>query len=210
MTRVDGRQVTISEVPDMGQVHDGRRYTQAPPDDKRPRTTHVSRRHGLDPMTALGLDIGTSAVKGLLLDADGRVVASTRRSYALDLPAPGRVELPAERVWRAVAAVITVLAVAGRDIGSPVEVIAASGSGDEVAMLDAAGRPVGPVIVALDTRSDAIGRAVERRLGGAELYARTGVALTELSPRGEAPVAARARADARGAGPAGCWHGRSW
>jgi sugar (pentulose or hexulose) kinase len=61
-------------------------------------------------MTALGLDIGTSAVKGLLLGADGRVIATSRRSYRLDLPAPGRVELSAERVWRATATVIATLA----------------------------------------------------------------------------------------------------
>lgn len=133
-------------------------------------------------MTALGLDIGTSAVKGLLLDVNGRVVASAQRSYRLDLPAPGRVELPAERVWRAIASVISALAFAARDAGSPVRVIAASGSGDEVAMLDAAGHAVGPVIVALDSRSAAVGRDVERRLGADALYARTGIALTDLSP----------------------------
>ena len=133
-------------------------------------------------MTVLGLDIGTSAVKGLLLDADGRVTGSARRSYRLDLPAPGRVELPADRVWRAVAAVTATLAAMARGAGSPVRAIAASGSGDEVAMVDGAGVAVGPVIVALDGRSAAIGRALEDRFGAAELYARTGVALTGLSP----------------------------
>ncbi|MCY7417390.1 MAG: hypothetical protein LH650_02640, partial [Chloroflexi bacterium] len=97
-------------------------------------------------------------------------------------PAPGRVELPADRVWGAVAAVIATLAATARDAGSAVRAIAASGSGDEVAMVDGAGVAVGPVIVALDGRSGAIGRALEDRFGVAELYARTGIALTELSP----------------------------
>lgn len=133
-------------------------------------------------MTVLGLDIGTSAVKGLLLDEDGRVMTAHRRSYRLHLPGPGRVELPPEQVWRAASAVIARLALSAREAGSPVRAVAASASGDEVAMVDAEGVAVGPVILALDTRSRAIGRAVEQRFGAEQLYRRTGIALTGLAP----------------------------
>ncbi len=133
-------------------------------------------------MTALGLDIGTSAVKGLLLDANGRVVGFARRSYRLELPAPGRVELPAERVWHAVAAVIGSLAAAAHATGSPVRAIAASGSGDEVVMVDAAGAAVGPVIVALDGRAGMMGAEIAERFGDAALYARTGLAIVGMAP----------------------------
>ncbi len=133
-------------------------------------------------MTALGLDIGTSAVKGLLLDVEGRVVGSARRSYRLELPAPGRVELPAERVWHAAAAVIASLAAQAKAVGSPVRAIAASGSGDEVVMVDAAGAAVGPVIVALDGRADRTGAELAERFGAAALYTRTGLAVVGMAP----------------------------
>jgi xylulokinase len=128
------------------------------------------------------LDVGTSAVKGIVLDREGRVLARARRSYRLDLPAPGRVELSAERVWSAVAGVIGRLGAGATAGGSPVRALAVSGSGDEVVAVDAAGGPAGPVIIALDTRSAATAQALEARFGEARLYARTGLAAIGMAP----------------------------
>jgi sugar (pentulose or hexulose) kinase len=44
----------------------------------------------------IGLDVGTSAVKGVLVSADGARLASARRATRLERPAPGRVELEPE------------------------------------------------------------------------------------------------------------------
>jgi sugar (pentulose or hexulose) kinase len=108
-------------------------------------------------MSLLGLDIGTSATKGVLLDDRGGVLAQVRRGYRLDVPAVGRAELAPSRVWTGVRRVILELAAIGGRTGSPVRAICAGGSGDEVVMVDQRGRPVAPVIMAIDQRSTADG-----------------------------------------------------
>ncbi len=50
----------------------------------------------------IGLDVGTSAVKGVLVSADGARLASARRDTRLQRPSPGRVELEPEEHYRSV------------------------------------------------------------------------------------------------------------
>jgi xylulokinase len=40
-------------------------------------------------MLYIGVDLGTSAVKMLLMDEDGKVLATTSRNYEVDFPRPG-------------------------------------------------------------------------------------------------------------------------
>ena len=49
-------------------------------------------------MAYLGIDIGTSACKALVLDKDGTVLASSTSDYGLDQPKPGWTEQDPE-VW---------------------------------------------------------------------------------------------------------------
>jgi xylulokinase len=48
----------------------------------------------------IGIDIGTTAVKALAADADGRVVARTRVPHQLRVPAPDQLEHDADEAWR--------------------------------------------------------------------------------------------------------------
>ncbi len=48
----------------------------------------------------IGIDIGTTAVKAVAADEDGRVVARTRIPHQLRVPAPDRLEHNAEEAWR--------------------------------------------------------------------------------------------------------------
>ena len=48
---------------------------------------------------ALGIDVGTSATKGVLVDADGQIVDSARVEHGFDQPQPGFAEQDAEKVW---------------------------------------------------------------------------------------------------------------
>ncbi|MFN8519181.1 MAG: FGGY family carbohydrate kinase [Chloroflexota bacterium] len=126
-------------------------------------------------MSVLGLDIGTSATKGVLLDDRGRVLAQARRGYRTRAPMAGRAELSAPRVWLAVRDVLRTLAAEGERAGSPVRAVCAGGSGDEVVALDARGHPVAPVIMAADDRSAAEGAAIADVCGGTDLFVRTGL-----------------------------------
>jgi sugar (pentulose or hexulose) kinase len=126
-------------------------------------------------MGLLGIDVGTSATKGVLLDDRGRVLAEARRTYRTRAPGPGLAELSAARVWTAARDVIGTLAAAGSAARSPVRAVCAGGSGDEVVAVDARGRPVAPVVMAIDQRSTSDGRAMAERSGADALYARTGL-----------------------------------
>jgi xylulokinase len=126
-------------------------------------------------MSLLGIDVGTSAAKGLLIDDQGRVLGQASRGYRMATPHPGWAELSASRVWAAVREVIGALGRVGDASGAPVLAICVGGSGDDVVAVDVRGRPVAPVIMALDQRSVAEGRAVADACGATALYTRTGL-----------------------------------
>jgi xylulokinase len=125
-------------------------------------------------MSLIGLDIGTSAVKGVLLDGTGHVRSQVRHGYRVRSANPDRAELSAHRVWAATRWVIRRLAIVARPV-DPVRALCVGGSGDEVVLLDERDRPVAPVILALDRRAAAVGVALAERFGTAWLRERTGL-----------------------------------
>src|SRR5579864_4980383 len=48
----------------------------------------------------VGVDIGTTSVKAVAVDADGTIVARSRIPHRLRVPAPDRMEHNANRAWR--------------------------------------------------------------------------------------------------------------
>lgn len=120
----------------------------------------------------LGVDIGTSSSKGVLVAPDGTVLATAVREHTVQRPAPGHVEMDA-RIWweefRDLSAELTA-AVPVRVLG-----IGASGMGPCVLLTDAAGEPVRPAILyGVDSRAEEEIRALEAELGAEEILARCG------------------------------------
>ncbi|MBA2718375.1 MAG: hypothetical protein H0U52_03890 [Chloroflexi bacterium] len=117
-------------------------------------------------MSVLAWDIGTSGVKAVIADRDGRVVASARRSYGLTTSDGGRVEQDLGEIEAAcVAATLELLASAGaaaRDI----EGIGLTAQMFDLAPVNAAGNQTLPMISWLDQRAvgeaDALGAAMDR------------------------------------------------
>lgn len=132
----------------------------------------------------IGLDIGTSAVKGLLVDGVGQVVARSARLQRLDVGPGGRVEVDARSVTSAARRVLATLAARAGNAGLRVRAICAGGSGDEAVWTDRTGAPVAPVPLSLDTRGGAAGEAIAAAIGR-DRYLR----LTGLPPSGAYPVA---------------------
>ncbi|WP_119390893.1 xylulokinase [Taklimakanibacter lacteus] len=121
----------------------------------------------------LGIDIGTSAVKFILVDAAQEVVASAEEPLAPVQPRPLWSEDDPEKWWQAVATGLDRLA---RDHAKPmsgVRGIGLSGQMHSAVLLDAADQPVRPAILWNDGRSTR--EAAELAALGIGLQRETGV-----------------------------------
>jgi len=102
----------------------------------------------------VGIDIGTTAVKTVLVDAeDGFVIAAASAQHKLASPAPGWSEENPEDWWRNV--ILTIrecLAIAGAEPRS-VKGIGVSGMVPALVLLDARGTPLRPSIQQSDART---------------------------------------------------------
>ncbi|MEX1077918.1 MAG: FGGY family carbohydrate kinase [Homoserinimonas sp.] len=49
--------------------------------------------------TVLGVDIGTSSSKGVLVDSSGRIIRSATREHQVNRPISGQVEMGASTWW---------------------------------------------------------------------------------------------------------------
>jgi xylulokinase len=102
-------------------------------------------------MAVLGLDLGTSGVKALVLADDGTVSAVASAACSLDRPRPGWAEAdPANWLLAARAAVHDALGRAGRE---PLRAVGLAGQMHGVVVCDASGRPVRPALLWPDRRA---------------------------------------------------------
>jgi xylulokinase len=108
-------------------------------------------------MALLGIDLGTSAVKALVLGQDGQMQAVAQASYAVQTPQPDWSESDPAEWWRAtVAAIRAALAHAG---APAIDAIGLSGQMHGVVLVDPAMQPVRPAILWADARAtDALAR----------------------------------------------------
>lgn len=124
----------------------------------------------------IGVDIGTSSSKGILVALDGTVLHTAVRQHAVDRPAPGHVEMPGEVWWDEFVSLARELTSAQ---DTDVVAVGVSGMGPCVLLTDADDTPLRPAILyGVDTRSvDQIER-LERELGADEIVRRCGSRLT--------------------------------
>ncbi len=116
----------------------------------------------------VGLDIGTSSVKGVAIDTDGTVVQVCERGYEVSRPRAGWCEQDPEDWWRAAGAVLDECSAAGA-LG-----IGLSGQMHGLVSLDAHDRPLRSAILWSDGRTRAQCAEIEARLGLEGFVALTG------------------------------------
>ena len=120
----------------------------------------------------IGLDLGTSGLKGVALAPEGTVVARGGAAYPTRLPSPGACEQSPQSWITAVESVAAQLrnAVAPRrwrgiGLSAMIPTLVTAGPG---------GEPAGPAITWQDSRAGARGEQLRERCGGERLYRATG------------------------------------
>lgn len=114
---------------------------------------------------AIGLDVGTSSLKGLLVDADGKVSATAEQSYPLHIPRPGWSEQEPGDWWRAAQWVARKLMQAVPS-GGRVGAVGLSGQMHGSVFLDAQGDLLHRAILWNDQRTAAECDLIEQLTGG--------------------------------------------
>ncbi|MFD9445839.1 FGGY-family carbohydrate kinase [Streptomyces sp. NPDC060006] len=129
-------------------------------------------------MTVLGVDIGTSSSKGVLVDDDGTVLATAVRPHTVDRPRPGHVEMDAPVWWEEFASLTRELLTSAPD-GTSVESVGVSGMGPCVALTDGTDTPLRPAILyGVDTRATEQITRLEAELGRDAVLRRCGSLLS--------------------------------
>ena len=98
------------------------------------------------PDVLIGIDVGTSGVKGVAIDAEGRVLATAAAEYPLSRPQPGFAEQSPEDWWRAAEDVLARL---------PDGPVGLSGQMHGLVLLDAEGDVLRPAIWAFRSGASA-------------------------------------------------------
>lgn len=124
----------------------------------------------------LGVDIGTSSSKGVLVALDGTVLASATREHSVSRPAVGHVEMDPRVWWEEFVSITRELTLAST---AKVVAVGVSGMGPCVTVTDGDGEPLRPAILyGVDTRAvDQIER-LTAELGGEAIIERCGSALS--------------------------------
>jgi len=104
-------------------------------------------------MALLGIDLGTSSVKAVVIDERTQLLGIGSQEYPIHVPQPGYAEQDPEDWWKAsVTAVQQALAQADRP---DISAIGLSGQMHGGVLLDASQQPLGPAIIWADQRSAA-------------------------------------------------------
>ncbi len=126
----------------------------------------------------MGIDLGTSSVKALLVDERGGILGSAQRDYDIRKARAEYAEQDIEALWEAARAVIAgAIAAAGIDAGE-IAGIGYSGQMHGLVMVDWEGRPIRDAIIWADQRSASAIEAIHRVIPREEYQA---VSLNALS-----------------------------
>ncbi|WP_399144811.1 FGGY family carbohydrate kinase [Streptomyces sp. MK7] len=124
----------------------------------------------------IGVDIGTSSSKGVLVGLDGTLIRSAVREHRPARPGPGHFEMDASVWWREFIEL-------ARELTGPADTtvvaVGVSGMGPCVLLTDEHDTPLRPAILyGVDTRSVRQTERIEERLGAEEIIRRSGSALS--------------------------------
>ncbi|MEJ5257329.1 MAG: xylulokinase [Fervidobacterium sp.] len=114
----------------------------------------------------VGLDVGTTAIKGILVDEDGNIL--TKSDYPLKLisPKPGWAEEDPNEWWNGVKVVLKSLSTYAREHGIRISAISTSGQMHSLVAVDKSGEPLFNSILWCDQRTGKECDEITQKLGG--------------------------------------------
>lgn len=101
----------------------------------------------------LSVDLGTTAIKVILFETNGAVLAKSAQEYTLLTPSPLAVELPVEAYWNAFKRGVAEVMAASKADSSRIKAIGISAQGETLITVDKTGSPLMNAIVWLDNRA---------------------------------------------------------
>ena len=116
----------------------------------------------------MGIDIGTTSLKGCVFDENGNELASVTKSYTL-ITDGEKVEFPAEKYFELFEQAYEELSKKVR-----IDAFAIDTQGETLIFLDKSGNPLMNAIVWLDNRADKQAEAIEDKFGIKSVYETTG------------------------------------
>lgn len=127
----------------------------------------------------LALDIGTSSTRAILYDARGQAVpgVNTRQTYQLTTSHEGEASIDADRLLTLVVRTIDDVLAAAGELAQHIAAVATSTFWHTLVPLDAAGRPLAPLLTWEDTRPRQAAVELRARLDEASIHRRTGARL---------------------------------
>jgi len=122
----------------------------------------------------LGIDIGTSGTKGVLMDREGKIYARAGREYSIDIPQPGWAEQNPKMWWEATIQVIREIIKESEVNPKQVRGIGLSGQMHGTVFLDKDLQPFRPAIIWADQRSSSQCESIYQKIGKERLAELTG------------------------------------
>ena len=122
----------------------------------------------------IGLDAGTTAIKGALIDDRGSLMASAAKEYTLEYPAADFCEVDPEVYWDATRQVIKHLLEKSRCVKKHILALAFSSQGETLICADREGKPLRKAIVWLDNRSVSEAEQIKQEFGDEKILEVTG------------------------------------
>ncbi|MCS7175025.1 xylulokinase [Pseudothermotoga sp.] len=114
----------------------------------------------------VGLDVGTTGVKGILVDAFGNVRAIENEKLSMLTPKPGWAEQRPEDWWLAVKKVLRKLAERAEQLSGKIVSISTSGQMHSLVALDESDKPIHNAILWCDQRTHTECEEATEKLGG--------------------------------------------
>ncbi|MCD6421256.1 MAG: xylulokinase, partial [Thaumarchaeota archaeon] len=113
----------------------------------------------------MGIDLGTSSVKVIVIDEYGKILAQASEKYPILTPSPGWAEQDPDRWWLATRNAVRKALRSSNLERAEIKAIGFSGQMHGTVLLDRSLKPLRPAIIWADARSSRQCEEIRRKLG---------------------------------------------